>query len=310
MFRNHGFHVQKACGKLGRPFTPAPMRPPPKPATPPKSVPSAKSAKRAQATPDAALPADPAADEPVSGSAERSLRVLQMIASEGRPLSLAELTLLLGLPKGTVHRLCANLMASGYLARDVDERMFTVGPSMRQLAFDTLNHSTLRGLRHSVLTALVRDVGETCNFTTLDGTEVVYLDRVEARWPLRLTIDVGSHVPLHCTASGKLLLAHLPRRQRDTVIRRIPLPQLTPSTITTPEKLRAECDAIVAQGYSRDNEEFVAGLVAIAVPVRDGTGTVRATIALHAPTARVSMAQAEERLGSLRGAAEQMGKLL
>lgn len=249
-------------------------------------------------------------EERSSGSAERSLRVLSVLADQGRPLSLAELTSLLGLPKGTVHRLCANLMSSGFLARDVDERMFTVGPALRRLALDTLNHGTLRGLRHSVLTELVREVGETCNFTTLDGTEVVYLDRVEAPWPLRLTIDIGSHVPLHCTASGKLLLAHLARRQRDAVIKRLPMPQLTPATITSAQALRAECDEIVQRGYACDREEFVVGLIAVAVPVRDEQGTVRATIAVHAPTARLSMQQAQARLGVMQAAADAMGKLL
>lgn len=249
-------------------------------------------------------------DERASGSAERSLRLLALLADEGRPLSLAELTQLLGLPKGTVHRLCTNLTATGFLARDADERMFTVGPSLRRLAFDTLNHGTLRGLRHSVLTSLVRDVGETCNFTTLEGTEVLYLDRVEARWPLRLTIDVGAHVPLHCTASGKLLLAFLPKRQRDTVIKRIPLTRMTPATITDPEVLRTECDVIVERDYARDAEEFVAGLNAVSVPVRDKEGMVRATIAVHAPTARMTMEQAESRLPLLRQAAAEMGKLL
>ena len=145
-----------------------------------------------------------------SSSAERSLRLLSLLAQEGRALSLAELSVRLGLPKVTTHRLCAQLLDGGYLARDVDERCFAVGPALRKLAFDTLNHGVVRGLRHEVLAALVTKVGETCNFTTLDGTQVLYIDRVEAQWPLRLTLDVGSHVPLHCTASGKLFLAEMP----------------------------------------------------------------------------------------------------
>jgi DNA-binding IclR family transcriptional regulator len=257
-----------------------------------------------------AVPERPSAEEPVSGSAERTLRLLALLAEEGRPMTLAELTTQLNLPKGTVHRLCANLMATGYLARDVDERQFTIGPAMRTMAFNALNHTTLRGMRHAVLKALVAEINETCNFTTLDGAEVMYLDRVEAKWPLRLTIDVGSHVPLHCTASGKLLLAHLPKRQRDTVIRRLPMPRLTPATLATPQALRAECDEIVRVGFARDREEFVAGLIAIAVPVRDARGDVRATVSVHAPTARLTMEQAEGRIGALRTAAERMSKLI
>lgn len=249
-------------------------------------------------------------DEPASGSAERTLRLMALLAEEGRPMTLAELTARLQLPKVTVHRLCANLVAGGFLVRDLDERSFTIGPALRQLAFHTLNHGTLRGLRHAVLTALVDEIGETCNLTTLDGTEVLYLDRVEARRPLRLTIDVGAHVPLHCSASGKLLLAHMPKRQRDTVIRRIPLPALTPHTLTTPDTLKAECDEILRNGFARDREEFVPGLIALAVPVRDAQQTVRATIAVHAPVARLSMAEAEARLDALQRAAEAMGRLL
>lgn len=248
--------------------------------------------------------------EPASGSAERTLRLMALLAEEGRPMTLAELTAQLQLPKVTVHRLCANLVAGGFLVRDIDERSFTIGPALRELAFNALNHGTLRGLRHSVLKTLVDEIGETCNFTTLDGAEVLYLDRVEARRPLRLTIDVGAHVPLHCSASGKLLLAHMPRRQRDNVIRRIPLTALTLNTLTTAAALKAECDEILAQGFARDREEFVPGLIALAVPVRDAQQTVRATIAVHAPVARLSMAEAEARLDALQRAAQAMGRLL
>ncbi|MGE0796742.1 MAG: IclR family transcriptional regulator [Lautropia sp.] len=250
------------------------------------------------------------ADEPLSGSAERSLRLLALLAESGRPMSLAEMTTQLGLPKGTVHRLCANLMSSGHLMRDVDERMFTIGPTLRELAFNTLNHATLRGMRHHVLKSLVAEIGATCNFTTLDGTEVLYLDRVEARLPWRLTIDVGMRVPLHCTSSGKLLLASMPKRRREAVLRRLPLPRLTPATLTTAEALRAECDVIAAQGFARDREEFVTGLVSIAVPVRDQAGVVRATVSVHAPTTQLSMDQAEQRIDLLYAAAAKMGKLI
>ena len=267
-------------------------------------------ARPAQKASRSAPPARDSGDEPASGSAERTLRLMSLLAEEGRPMTLAELTAQLQLPKVTVHRLCANLVAGGFLVRDLDERSFTIGPALRELAFNALNHGTLRGLRHAVLKTLVDQIGETCNFTTLDGAEVLYLDRVEARRPLRLTIDVGAHVPLHCSASGKLLLAHMPRRQRDTVIRRMALPALTAHTLTTPAALKAECEEILAQGFARDREEFVPGLIALAVPVRDAQQTVRATIAVHAPVSRLSMAEAEARLDALQRAAEAMGRLL
>ena len=252
------------------------------------------------ASPDA----DTESDARSGSSAERSLRLLGLLAAEGRALTLAELALRLGLPKATAHRLCAQLLEGGHLARDTDARAFTVGPALRRLAFDTLNHGVVRGQN------LVAQVGETCNFTTLDGTEVLYIDRGEAQWPLRLTLDVGSRVPLHCTASGKLFLAHLPEAQRDTLIERLPLEKMTRNTLVTAEALKAECAQIVQQDCSYDREEFMAGLLAVAVPVRDAEGGVRAAIAVHGPTARLSLAQARAALPALRHAAQRMGPLL
>ncbi len=245
-----------------------------------------------------------------SSAAARSLAVLEAVASADRALSLAEIGSRVGLPKASAHRICEQLVAHGYLMRDLAERSFAVGPQLRRLAFDTLNHGSGKGLRHEVLAALVREIGETCNFTTLDGTRVLYLDRVEAHWPLRLTLDVGSYVPLHCTASGKLLLAAMPRAERDAVIDHLMLDRMTPATLTTAADLRAECDRIAAEGHACDREEFMHGLVAVAVPVRDAHDAVRAAIAVHAPTARMSMAQALDQLPAMRLAATQMGRLL
>ncbi len=243
-------------------------------------------------------------------SAERSLRLIGHLANTGRPLSLAELAEALELPKATAHRLCMHLMELGFVMRSIDEREYVVGPALRRLALDTLNHGTVRGLRHKVLTDLVAEVGETCNFTTLDGAEVLYLDRVEAPWPWRLTLDVGVHVPLHCTASGKLFLALMDKARRDTLIKRLKLPRLTSNTLTSADALRQQCAEIARQGHALDREEFIHGLVAAAVPVRDASGEVRAAIAVHAPIARMSAERVAGCVPALHGAAGRIGEQL
>lgn len=243
-------------------------------------------------------------------STDRSLRLLSVLADQGRPMSLAELVEALNLPKATVHRLCTQLMQSGFVARDLNERDFVVGTALRKLALDTLNHGSLRGLRHQVLARLVEQVGETCNFTTLDGARVLYLDRVEAPWPWRLTLDVGAHVPLHCTASGKLFLAFMTDKQREFTLRSLNMQPITMHSIDTVNAMRFECAAIRKQGYAFDRQEFVLGLVAIAVPVRDAAGEVRAAVAVHAPVDRLSLEQAVYHLPALNRAAEHMAALL
>ena len=247
---------------------------------------------------------------PASSSAERSLRLLTFLAKAGHPLSLADLGSNLNLPKATVHRLCSHLLDLGFIARDVDERTFAVGPSLRALALDTLNYSTVRGLRHAVLTDLVSRVGETCNFTTLDGADVLYLDRVEAPWPWRLKLEAGEHVPLHATASGKLFLAAMEPERRARVLGQLRLDRLTPNTLVDPEHLLAECNAINEKGYSVDREEFIAGLVAVAVPVSDPNGQVRAALAIHGPTMRMSIERMIACVPALKEAAARMSSLL
>ncbi|MEO8924515.1 MAG: IclR family transcriptional regulator [Caldimonas sp.] len=243
-------------------------------------------------------------------SSARALKLLALLAHQGRALSLAELAAALALPKATAHRICEHLVELRFLARDVQERSFTIGPSLHQLAYDTLNHGVVRGLRHEVLAALVGRIGETCNFTTFDRAQVLYLDRVEAAWPLRLTLDVGSHVPLHCTASGKLFMAFMAAPERESLIEHMTLTRMTPTTIISAKALRAGCERIVKAGYSCDREEFIAGLIAVAVPVRDRAGAVRAAVAVHAPTARMTLRRALTLLEPLRDAAKRMERLL
>lgn len=243
-------------------------------------------------------------------SAERSLRLLARLAREGRALSLADLAADLALPKGTAHRLCAQLLETGFIARDIYERDFVVGPALRKLSFDTLTHGTVRGLRHQVLTELVKEVGETCNFTTLDGASVLYLDRVEAPWPWRLTLEVGEHVPLHCTASGKMFMALMPARQRELLISELSLVAMTDATITSRAQLLLECESVARAGYSLDRQEFIDGLLALAVPVCDENGIMRAALAVHAPISRLSAEQALQRLPALQAAAQRLSRLL
>lgn len=245
-----------------------------------------------------------------SSTTERGLRLLGTLAQAGRAMSLAELAADLDLPKATAHRLCAQLTEWGYLARDVDERSYIVGPRLRQLSLDTINHDSVRGLRHQVLTQLVKEVGETCNFTTLDGAQVLYLDRVEAPWPWRLMLESGAHVPLHCTASGKLFLSLMTPTRRETLLTQLELTRMTPNTLCTQQALREACEQIARDGYAVDREEFIPGLIAVAVPVTDGRGQVRAALALHGPSIRLSMDQALSRLPALRDAAARMRALL
>ncbi len=219
----------------------------------------------------------------------RAIGILEAVASIGRPTALNEIAAMQEVPTATAFRLCQHLVEAGYLVRDNGSRRYMIGIRLMRLGMDIVLASGPSTARHKILADIVESIGETCNLTTLVGSEVLYLDRVETRWPLRLHLEPGSRVPLHCTASGKLLLALMPETSRQPLLSTLDLVQHTPSTIVNRKTLTRELQRIAERGYSTDNEEFLAGLIAIAVPVVDHHGRTFAAIACHAPIARLSL---------------------
>ena len=256
---------------------------------------------------DSILSADKSSERESASAVSRGLELIEAIAGAGRALTVAELCGILDLPKPTVHRLCQRLAGSGYLAHEPGDRHYAIGPRLLRIGLEVMRGGA-GPERRAILKGVVDQIGETCNFTALAGHEVIYLDRVEARWPLRLHLEPGSRVPLHCTASGKLLLAFMEGARRKAILEAIEFSRFTPQTITDPAAFAAELATIKRLGYSLDREEFLLGLVAIAVPVRDRTGATLAALACHAPSARLDLARAVEYLPVMQEAAARLAR--
>jgi len=137
-----------------------------------------------------------------------------------------------------------------------------------------------------------------------------YKDRVETNWPFRVQLPVGSHVPFHCTASGKTFLATLPSAERRRLIHVMQLVALTDNTITDAEVLLNELKVIWRRGYALDEQEFYDGMVALAVPVRDPNGRYLASLAVHGPAQRVSCDDLVAKAPILFEAAEQLKQVV
>lgn len=240
----------------------------------------------------------------------RLLTLLEEVVRIGGPVTPTDLGSATDLPKATLHRLFQTLEAEGYLQREPDGRSYTVGPRARQLAVATLSTMRVRTSRLAVLRALAKDTGETCNLAIPDREAMVYLDRVETEWPLRVQFSVGTHVPLYCTASGKLYLSTLSEARLDSYLRNVVLEPKTQRTITDREALRAEIAKIREQAFSIDDEEFLDGVIAFAVPLRDMYGRMPATVSFQGPTQRITVERGYTYLPRLRRAAEELSALL
>lgn len=249
--------------------------------------------------------------EPDNSPGLRLLELLDQLARQIKPMALPEVVALTGWPKPTVHRMLAQLEGGGWLVREPDGRRYAMASRLLRLAESVLSNSTQQGVRHAVLRQLVSEVGESCNLTALSGAEVVYLDRVEAAFPLRLELRPGTRVPAHCSASGKLFLAWMATRQRRALLDSLTLTRYTAHTLTERKALESELDAIRRDGYSVDAEEFVEGLVCVAVPVfAPGHRKVRCALALQAPAARMTLVQARLQLPRLQVAAQALARTL
>lgn len=246
-----------------------------------------------------------------TGSAlEKAVGLLEALGEQARALSLSELAELSGMPKQTVHRVVRQLEHLDLVAREAGADRYIFGARLRQIGVAALCAPRPSLATRQILTELVDEIGETCNIGVLDGQAVLYVDRVECHWPLRVQLRPGSRVPSHCTAIGKLLLAHLPAAQRRQLLPQLELTPYTPNTLGTIEALEAALAQVRAQGYAINQEEDSLGLNALAVPVRDSAGKVLAGLAVHAPTARLPLSEMLARRPLLEAAAVKVAEVL
>ncbi|WP_018700887.1 IclR family transcriptional regulator [Amorphus coralli] len=239
----------------------------------------------------------------------RLLLVMEAVAAAGVPVTPTQINQAIGLPKPTIHRLFATLEEEGFLQRDIDGRSYAPGRRAREMAGGILSSLRLRTARLAILTRLAAGIGETCNISLPERDEMIYLERVETAWPLRIQLPVGTRVPFYCTSSGKMYLSSLPNRHLDRYLAAARLEPRTPNSITDPDRLRAALLQIRADGFATDDEEFMEGMIALAVPVRDTNGRLFATLSFHAPTQRFDIARAKDHLPQLRAAAEELSRL-
>ncbi|PJK31732.1 IclR family transcriptional regulator [Minwuia thermotolerans] len=236
-------------------------------------------------------------------SVRRVLRVLERLAVENEGVSLAELAAVTETPKTSLIGLLQGLTAENCLARD-GAGHYRLGPQFLALATRVVFGRELVATLRPVLAELAAATGETAVLAALsgDGKRVTYLDRVESDNPIRYAVRVGEQREMHCTAGGKILLAHFDNEALDRYLANAELRAFTDQTITSRRKLRTELKRTRAEGLARTCDEGVVGASAIAAPVLAPDGSVAAALLIAGPTERMRRA-AKDNERSLREAA-------
>lgn len=243
-----------------------------------------------------------------NAAAVRAFRVLEVVGRHADGCSVADIVEAVALPKQTVHRIVGQLQLSGLILREPGTRRVQLASRVERFALSALMNGPARSQRHAILSGLVDAIGETCNLASLAGTEVVYLDRVETTWPLRLILAPGSHVPLHATASGKLLLALLPKSQREGLVDQLTLRSFTESTIVDRRAFRRELDETRQRRIGINRAEHLRGVFGVAVPVMLDRRRACAAVALQVPEARSTIEQLLVHVPRLHEAAARMAR--
>lgn len=218
----------------------------------------------------------------------RGLSVLRAFTEDSPSLSVTELAQKIGVTKTTIVRILTTLQVLGYVRLEPTTRRYHLSWRVLDLGYSALENSGLVQRARPFLEDLSVATGETVNLSVLDGTDIVYVDRVATKQILSISLHIGSRLPAYCTSMGKAILGHLPGAEARAVISASVLAPRARNTITTEESLLADLALARAVGYALNDEELVDGLRSVAAPVRDRTGRAIAAVNLSVPAARCS----------------------
>ncbi|HWS74865.1 MAG TPA: IclR family transcriptional regulator [Quisquiliibacterium sp.] len=240
----------------------------------------------------------------------RAARLLETLASAREPLSLVAIAERLGLPRSSVHGLCATLVATG-LATRFDNGTYHLGSRVLDLAQAYLARTDLTGEFSRVLQAADPIPEESVVLSVLDGPDIVYVACRSGTRPFGFSLRIGMRLPANCTASGKALLASLDDEQVDALAQAGRLYGLTERSITDPAELKRELALVRKRGYAVDTEETRKGIVCFGAPVHGSTGrTAVAAVGISMPKIALDAAQRAKAIRAVREVAEALSKRL
>jgi IclR family acetate operon transcriptional repressor len=240
----------------------------------------------------------------------KALAILEACSGSGKEgLGVAEITRATGLSRSTVHRLVAALLETGYL-RKLPGKKYSLGYRILSLAAPLLDDSELKEMVRPYLERLAQRTGETVHLVQRNGHYAVYVDKIDSPQPVGLLSKVGVRLLLHCTAAGKVLLAHMSEEERRQVYETVGLPAQTPATITSAEKLEEELRIIREQGYALDKMENRDGVFCIAGPVFNHQKAVVASFSVSGPAFRFDLERAAGWAGEIKETSLHISKML
>ncbi|NSL50575.1 IclR family transcriptional regulator [Calidifontibacillus erzurumensis] len=220
-------------------------------------------------------------------SVKNALLILRSFTMEEPEKKISEIASTLGLNKSTVSRTMATLASEGFVYKDPETKKYRLGMTILSLSGIIQNNMDIFRESQPVLNKLVRDIDETAHIAILDNTDVIYILKIDCNHYVRALTHVGRKNPVHCTSSGKVLLAYSDESTIQNVIDS-GLKMYTNKTIIEPAHFKEHLKKIKKDGFAYSLGEFNEGVNSVAAPIFDYTGKVIAALTVVGPMQRIT----------------------
>jgi IclR family transcriptional regulator, KDG regulon repressor len=214
----------------------------------------------------------------------RSVNILEILANNGET-SIQELSRLSGLGKSSVHRILGTFKTMGYVNQNGETGRYYATIKLFEIGNKVANRIPYRKIARPYLEELFEKCHETINIGMVEQNEIIFLDKIVTREPLRIELEVGRRVPAYCSALGKAIIAF---SENSFDIGCFDFNKITKNTIDNPESFKREMEGIRKQGYAIDDEEYIYGLYCIAVPIMDRNSRPVTSISIATPVMRMN----------------------
>lgn len=242
-------------------------------------------------------------------SIERAIAILETVANRPEGVTLAEVSVELGLHTSTTFHLIRTLASLG-IVEQLDNKRYRVGSRLFMLAASSMTETAMLTQATPILEALSRDTGDAAHLAIRSRHEIVVIAKTAATGMLQLSGRTGTTRPAHCTAIGKVLLSEVSPETLDDLIDQLDFHRYTDKTITTREALLSELAAIRTSGIGYDLCELDDEIKCVAMPVRDFARRCAGAIGISGPIWRMGPAAMKKKTAILRDAADELSRRL
>jgi len=224
---------------------------------------------------------------------ERGFAIIQVFGADARELTITDVAERTSLPRAVARRYLFTLRDLGYVVQRA--QLFALTPRILDLGFTYLSTIDVADVAQPFMEEIASTLHESCSAAVLDGQDIVYVARVQAKRIMSINLVVGSRLPAHATSMGKVLLAHLSPEELDAFLAAASLRALTPRTVTRAAALRKVLDGVRQRGWAFSDQESEMGVRTVAAPLYNHSNQITAALNISAHAARFSMRDMERR---------------